>query len=373
VHAPSAKQILYRCIIHSRWRLVRYCRVSGLSHAVCLRRRLVLVSAPLLSRVMSEPLRRTSRDGGSSSRQKITSALQMIRKNAVYRSIATRLGHAADVTPKKWKKSSLTVQPSASLSPSAADDGGFGDWRTDGLPEHSHRRPSPPCAVTRSVSDYGVVQPRPSTRRQHVSSDTKRVEEAYRRGFCDGSVADVFLMRQTGSSVRQLQPHQTAAAAGGGGGRRRPRPSSMDFADGPPWTRLSSSSTVPAGLGCGGLSDKSHATAAVVVQHRSLPSSASRFQRHRRLSLPVSSQDGGGGSGAGSSSAVDMESPSATVPTRAAAIALHQLIECYRNGYRVTDHKIALMLDILDTQQRLAKVKVTSPNGMKIFSLSSPG
>jgi len=328
---------------------------------------------------MSEPLRRTSRDGGSSSRQKITSALQMIRKNAVYRSIATRLGHAADVTPKKWKKSSLTVQPSASLSPSTADDGGFGDWRTDGLPEHSHRRPSPPCAVTRSVSDYGVVQPRPSTRRQHVSSDTKRVEEAYRRGFCDGSVADVFLMRQTGSSVRQQQPHQTAAASssgggggGGGGGRRRPRPSSMDFADGPPWTRLSSSSTVPAGLGCGGLSDKSHATAPVVVQHRSLPSSASRFQRHRRLSLPVSSQGGGGGSGAGSSSAVDMESPSATVPTRAAAIALHQLIECYRNGYRVTDHKIALMLDILDTQQRLAKVKVTSPNGMKIISLSSP-
>jgi len=290
----------------------------------------------------------------------------MIRKNAVYRSIATRLGHAADVTPKKWKKSSLTAQPAASSSPTAVDDGGFGDWRTDGLPEHSHRRPSPPCAVTRSVSDYGVVQQRPSTRRQHVS-DTKRVEEAYRRGFCDGSVADVFLMRQTGSSVRQQQQHQTAAAAGGG--RRRPRPSSMDFADGPPWTRLSSSSTVPAGLGCGGLSDKSHATAAVVVHHRSLPSSASRFQRHRRLSLPVSSQggDGGGASGAGSSSAVDMESPSATVPTRAAAIALHQLIECYRNGYRVTDHKIALMLDILDTQQRLAKVKVTSPNGMDIF------
>jgi len=173
-------------------------------------------------------------------------------------------------------------------------------------------------------------------------------------------------MRQTGGAgVRQQQQQQqmAAAAGGAGGGRRRQRPSSMDLADGPPWTRISSSSTVPAGLGCGGLSDKSYPTAAaVVVQHRSLPSSASRFQRHRRLSLPVSSQGcdaGGGGSGTGSSSAVDMESPSATVPTKAAAIALHQLIECYRNGYRVTDHKIALMLDILDTQQRLAKVKVT--------------
>lgn len=331
----------------------------------------MVVRAPLSSRVMSESLRRTSRDGGSSSRQKITSALQMIRKNAVYRSIATRLGHAADVTPKKWKKSSPTVQPTASLSPSAADDGGFGDWRTDGLPEHSHRRPSPPCAVTRSVSDYGVVQQRPPTRRQHVSSDTKRVEEAYRRGFCDGSVADVFLMRQTSGSVRQQQQHHMAVAAGGG--RRRPRPSSVDYADGTPWTRLSSSSTVPAGLGCGGLSDKSHATPPVVVQHRSLPSSASRLQRHRRLSLPVSSQGDDGGSGVGSSSAVDMESPSATVPTRAAAIALHQLIECYRNGYRVTDHKIALMLDILDTQQRLAKVKVTSSDGMAIFFSFVPG
>lgn len=314
---------------------------------------------------MSEPLRQTSRDGGSSSssRQKITSALQVIRKNAVYRSIVTRLGHAADVTPKKCKKSSPAVQPST-----VADDGGFGDWRTEGLPEHSHHRPSPPCAVTRSVSDYGVVQ-RPSSRRQHVSSDTKRVEEAYRRGFCDGSVADVFLMRQSGGvSGRQHQPLTVTGALTAGGGRRRPRPSSMDFADGPPWMRLSSSSTVPAGLSCGGLSDKSHAPAApVTVQHRSLPASASRFQRHRRLSLPVSSQGDGvsGGGLSGSSSVVDMESPSATVPTRAAAIALNQLIECYRNGYRVTDHKIALMLDILDTQQRLAKVKVTRV--MKIF------
>lgn len=350
-------------IIHSRRRLVRYCRVSGPSHAVCLSTASV-GGRWWLPYVMSEPLRWTSRDGVSSSRQKLTSALQIIRKNAVYRSIATRLGHAAEVTPKKWKKSSLTVQPTVS-SPSAADDGGFGDWRTDGLPEHSHRRPSPPCAVTRSVSDYGVVQQRPPTRRQHVSSDTKRVEEAYRRGFCDGSVADVFLMRQTDGSVRQQHQHHAAVAAGGG--RRRPRPSSMDFADGTPWTRLSSSSTVPAGLGCGGLSDKLHSTATVVVQHRSLPSSASRFQRHRRLSLPVSSQGGSSGNGVGSSSTVDMESPSATVPTRAAAIALQQLIECYRNGYRVTDHKIALMLDILDTQQRLAKVKVTSSDGMAIF------
>lgn len=309
----------------------------------------------------------SERDGGGvfSSRHKITSALQVIRKNAVYRSIATRFaGHAVD-TPKKCKKSQA---PAVAAS---ADDGGFGDdWRTDGLPEHSHRRPSssPPCAVSRSVSDYGVV--RSSARRQHhhhVGTDTKRVEEAYRRGFCDGSVADVFLMRQQTAAVLQ---RQTVAV-----GRRR-RPSSMDLADGdgPPWARLSSSCTVPAGLSCGGDRDrdfvppksratdrefvppKSRATTptAAPVTHRSLPASASRYQRHRRLSLPVSSAAGHPTS---SQASIEIESPSATVPTKAAAIALHQLIECYRNGYRVTDHKIALMLDILDTQQRLAKVK----------------
>uniref|UniRef100_A0A2S2Q0P0 Uncharacterized protein n=1 Tax=Sipha flava TaxID=143950 RepID=A0A2S2Q0P0_9HEMI len=287
-------------------------------------------------------------DGVSSSRQKIISALQVIRKNPVYQSIVMRLGHVAD-TPKKCKKS-LVVQPVAA---STTDDGGFGDWRTEGLPEHSHRRPSPPCSVSRSVSDYGVV--RSSARRQHVS-DTKRVEEAYRRGFCDGSVADVFFMRHSAAATVPLQ--QPTAA-----GRRR-RPNSMVFADGSPWTRLSSSSTVPAGLGCGSGSgdrvpSKLHVattpTAAPVVLHRSLPSSASRLQRHRRLSLPVSST--APISGYSSQGSIDMESPSATVPTKAAAIALHQLIECYRNGYRVTDHKIALMLDILDTQQKLAKVQ----------------
>lgn len=279
--------------------------------------------------VMSEQQRLPS--GGLLSRQKFASALQVIRKNAVYRSIVMRLGHAVADSPKKCKKP--PARP-------PQDDGGFGDWRTEGLPEHSHRRPSPPCAVSRSASDHGVVRTASSARRQHVS-DTKRVEEAYRRGFCDGSAADVFLARR-----RQQRPETNAA-----GGRGRRRPDSMDFADGTPWTRLSSSSTVPAGLG-----SKSRTAAArsptVQVVHRSLPTSASRFQRQRRLSLPVPATQG----------SVDLESPSATVPTRAAAIALHQLIECYRNGYRVTDHKIALMLDILDTQQRLAKVKrITIP------------
>lgn len=287
----------------------------------------------------------------SSSRQKITSALQVIRKNSVYRSIVMRLGHAVD-TPKTCKKSLGILQPEAAVAgASSTDDGGFGDWRTEGLPEHSHRKPSPPCAVSRSASDYGVV--RSSVRKQHVN-DTKRVEEAYRRGFCDGSAADVFLIRQTAAV------HQQPTVSG-----RRRRPSSVDYADGSPWIRLSSSSTVPAGLGYSGgdcVPSKSRVittpttAATVVVQHRSLPS-ASRFQRHRRLSLPVSST-AGGTSCYSSQSSIDMESPSATVPTKAAAIALHQLIECYRNGYRVTDHKIALMLDILDTQQRLAKVKL---------------
>lgn len=284
--------------------------------------------------------------GGSTSRQKFASALRVIQKNAVYRSIVMRLGHAAD-TPKKCEKP--MPQPATQLQ--AVDDGGFGDWRVEGLPEHSHRRPSPPCAVSRSASDYGVV--RSSTRRPHVS-DTKRVEEAYRRGFCDGSVADVFLMRR--------QQQQPAAASVTG---RRRRPSSMDLADDnrSSWSRLSSSSTVPAGLGCGTgagdrVSSKSRATTptATVLVHRSLPASVSRFHRHRRLSLPVQSTDSDSNGCHSSKGSIEMESPSATVPTKAAAIALHQLIECYRNGYRVTDHKIALMLDILDTQQRLAKV-----------------
>lgn len=303
-----------------------------------------------------------SRGLGSSSRHKISSALQVIRKNAVYRSIAMRLGHAGD-TPKKCKKSTPAGahhSQAVVTSVAAADDGGFGDWRTEGLPEHSHRKPSPPCAVSRSVSDYGVVQ-RSSARKQH-SSDTRRVEEAYRRGFCDGSVADVFLMRQTVAAHQQHQKHQPAIV-----GRRR-RPSSMDFVDDSPWTRLSSSSTVPAGLSCSGASDRISsksrvattptATAPTVVVHRSLPTSASRLQKHRRLSLPVSSVAGPCNNYSSSQNSIDIESPSATVPTKAAAIALHQLIECYRNGYRVTDHKIALMLDILDTQQKLAKVKI---------------
>lgn len=292
---------------------------------------------------------------GFSSRHKIASALQVIRKNPVYRSIVMRLGHATD-TPKKCKKPVAPQPPSTFCGTTAVDDGGFGDWRTDGLPEHSHRKPSPPYAVSRSVSDYGVV--RSSVRRQHVS-DTKRVEEAYRRGFCDGSVADVFLMRQTAVQQQEQQPQkqqQTAISS------RRRRPSSMDFANGSSWARLSSSSTVPANLGCDGIGDrvlsKSRVAPSTTVQvvHRSLPSSVSRFHRHRRLSLPVSSDSTGVEYVSQNSN--DIESPSATVPTKAAAIALHQLIECYRNGYRVTDHKIALMLDILDTQQRLAKVKL---------------
>lgn len=289
----------------------------------------VVVQGARVSTIIVMSQQQRSPSGGLLSRQKFASALQVIRKNAVYRSIVMRLGHAAADSPKKCNKS--PARP-------AQDDGGFGDWRTEGLPEHSHRRPSPPCAVSRSTSDHGVVRTASSTRRQHIS-DTKRVEEAYRRGFCDGSAADAFL-------VRRQQRLETNVA----GGRGRRRPNSMDFADGTPWTMLSSSSTVPAGLG-----SKSRTTAVysptVQVMHRSLPTSASRFQRQRRLSLPVPAACHS------TQGSVDLESPSATVPTRAAAIALHQLIECYRNGYRVTDHKIALMLDILDTQQRLAKVK----------------
>lgn len=354
LHARPAIIILYYPLVAAF--LLNPCRSAIPTRGPIVRRRVVRPVARWRSRtVMSETSRSGGANGTSSRSHRIASALQVIRKNPVYRSIVMRLGHAVD-TPKKCKKSPGRGA-TAAASGCATDDGGFGDWRTEGLPEHSHRRPSPPCAVSRSVSDYGVVQQRPSsTRRQHVSSDTKRMEEAYRRGFCDGSVADVFFMRQSAA----IQQQQQLPAAG-----RRRRPSSMEFNDGTPWTRMSLSSTVPAGLGCSVSGDRvpsSNKTrvattptgpAATVVLHRSLPNSASRLQRHRRLSLPVASAAGS----CSSQNSLDIESPSATVPTKAAAIALHQLIECYRNGYRVTDHKIALMLDILDTQQRLAKVK----------------
>lgn len=293
---------------------------------------------------MSEQQHRLPSGGQSLSRQKFASALQAIRKNAVYRSIVARLQGrtaAADLPAKKRDECPAKTGP---------DDGGFGDWRAEGLPEHSHRRPPPPpCAVFRSASDHCVQvgtatsARRCSSSRQPHAGDAKRVEEAYRRGFWDGSAADAIL-------ARHLQQHRPTSQS-----RRRPN-SMQDFATAPRW-RLSSSSTVPAGLG-----SKSRAASrggrsnTAVLQPQpilpgSLPASASRLQqRQRRLSLPVPGS-------LQRPSSQDAESPSATVPTRAAAIALHQLIECYRNGYRVTDHKIALMLDILDTQQRLAQVK----------------
>ncbi|XKL62865.1 hypothetical protein PGB90_002698 [Kerria lacca] len=45
-----------------------------------------------------------------------------------------------------------------------------------------------------------------------------------------------------------------------------------------------------------------------------------------------------------------------SLPTKAASLALQQLLNCYRNG-DMTQEKISLLLDILDTQERFAKVK----------------
>ncbi len=46
-----------------------------------------------------------------------------------------------------------------------------------------------------------------------------------------------------------------------------------------------------------------------------------------------------------------------TLPTKAASLALQQLLNCYRSG-DMTEEKISLLLDILDTQERFAKVRL---------------
>lgn len=47
--------------------------------------------------------------------------------------------------------------------------------------------------------------------------------------------------------------------------------------------------------------------------------------------------------------------PTSSLPTKAASLALQELLNCYRTG-DMTQEKVSLLLDILDTQERLAKV-----------------
>lgn len=84
----------------------------------------------------------------------------------------------------------------------------------------------------------------------------------------------------------------------------------------------------------------------------------SRSSRNR-LSLPLFSRSSGksrrySSRSSSMSSVHNLLTPSA-LPTKAASLALQQLLACYRNG-DMTPEKISLLLDILDTQERFAKV-----------------
>lgn len=94
-------------------------------------------------------------------------------------------------------------------------------------------------------------------------------------------------------------------------------------------------------------------------EQRNACSSAERNSRNR-LSLPIFSRNHTKSrksalrSSSLSSVCCNLLTPS-TLPTKAASLALQQLLTCYRNG-DMTQEKISLLLDILDTQERFAKV-----------------
>lgn len=104
----------------------------------------------------------------------------------------------------------------------------------------------------------------------------------------------------------------------------------------------------------------------------SSPGAASRTSRNR-LSLPLFSRSSSksrrySSRSSSMSSVHNLLTPSA-LPTKAATLALQQLLACYRNG-DMTPEKISLLLDILDTQERFAKViyilciEIASPKGL---------
>lgn len=87
--------------------------------------------------------------------------------------------------------------------------------------------------------------------------------------------------------------------------------------------------------------------------------SHTRHHYRNRLSLPIFSRNSknqkfSSPRSSSLSSVYNLITPSA-LPTKAASLALQQLLTCYRNG-DMTQEKISLLLDILDTQERFAKV-----------------
>lgn len=91
-----------------------------------------------------------------------------------------------------------------------------------------------------------------------------------------------------------------------------------------------------------------------------VPDSATKTYRNR-LSLPIFSRSSKGSASrkvsarsSSLSSVYNLLTPS-SLPTKAASLALQQLLNCYRTG-DMTQEKVSLLLDILDTQEKFAKV-----------------
>ncbi|KAK7605203.1 hypothetical protein V9T40_007061 [Parthenolecanium corni] len=96
--------------------------------------------------------------------------------------------------------------------------------------------------------------------------------------------------------------------------------------------------------------------------------SGSRTSRNR-LSLPLFSRSHSksrrySSRSSSMSSVHNLLTPSA-LPTKAASLALQQLLACYRNG-DMTPEKVSLLLDILDTQERFAKPSIENAGGIPL-------
>lgn len=94
--------------------------------------------------------------------------------------------------------------------------------------------------------------------------------------------------------------------------------------------------------------------------YRSLPQVSSAELQYRRLSLPTPSQRLPSPSPKPSPTFHGLPFNSGTTAhrpsTKAASQALHLLIQSQRNGFNFLDDKVALLMDILDTQERFAQV-----------------
>ncbi|RZF37582.1 hypothetical protein LSTR_LSTR011402 [Laodelphax striatellus] len=95
--------------------------------------------------------------------------------------------------------------------------------------------------------------------------------------------------------------------------------------------------------------------------YRSLPSATSSELLNRRLSLPTPSHllPTTGPKPSPTFHGLPFSSGSSHRPTRAASQALLLLLQSQRNGFNFMDDKVALLIDILDTQERFAQVQCT--------------